>query len=38
MGLAISRDTLRREGMDVVLLHAGLDSQPVFQIVFKKDE
>lgn len=36
MGLAVSRDTLRREGMDVVLIQAGLDSQPVFQIVFNK--
>lgn len=38
MGLSVSRDTLRREGMDVVLLHAGLNSQPVFQIVFNKGE
>jgi nitrogen-specific signal transduction histidine kinase len=38
MGLAVSRDTLRREGMDVVLLHAGLNYQPVFQIVFNKGE
>ncbi|WP_429101805.1 ATP-binding protein [Aeromonas veronii] len=38
MGLAVSRDTLRREGMDVVLIQAGLDSQPVFQIVFNKEK
>ncbi|MFQ1801349.1 ATP-binding protein [Aeromonas veronii] len=37
MGLAVSRDTLRREGMDVVLLNTGLNSQPMFQIVFNKD-
>ncbi|MBO2643137.1 ATP-binding protein [Shewanella algae] len=37
MGLAVSRDTLRREGMDIVLLQCGLDKQPVFQIVFNKD-
>lgn len=38
MGLAVSRDTLRREGMDVVLIQTGLDSQPVFQIVFNKEK
>ncbi len=37
MGLAVSRDTLRREGMDIVLLQCGLDKQPIFQIVFNKD-
>lgn len=32
MGLAISRETLRREGFDIELLKAGLDVNPVFRI------
>lgn len=32
MGLAISRETLRREEFDVELLTAGLDTRPVFRI------
>lgn len=33
MGLAISRETLRREGFDVCLIKAGLDISPVFRIM-----
>lgn len=32
MGLAISRETLRREGFEVELITAGLDLRPVFRI------
>jgi hypothetical protein len=32
MGLAISRDTLQREGFDVELIRAGSNVQPVFRI------
>ncbi|MCK9390832.1 MAG: ATP-binding protein [Syntrophales bacterium] len=32
MGLAISRDTLRREGFDIELMQAGSDIEPVFRI------
>ena len=32
MGLAISRDTLQREGFDIELLRAGSNVQPVFRI------
>ncbi|TWD43058.1 histidine kinase/DNA gyrase B/HSP90-like ATPase [Pseudomonas sp. SJZ131] len=32
MGLAISRETLRREGFEVELISAGLDFRPVFRI------
>lgn len=32
MGLAVSRETLRREGFDLVLINAGSDVAPLFQI------
>ncbi|MES2818727.1 MAG: ATP-binding protein [Pseudomonadota bacterium] len=32
MGLAISRETLRREGFEIELLQAGLDVKPIFRI------
>lgn len=38
MGLAISRDTLRREGFDIELLEAGLDINPTFRIRPKDED
>ena len=32
MGLAISRETLRREGFDIELISTGLDINPIFRI------
>ena len=38
MGLYISREILRREGLDIVLEKRGEDVKPVFRIVFKPAE
>lgn len=38
MGLYISREILRREGLDLILEKSGEDVRPVFRIVFKPTE
>jgi len=38
MGLYISREILRREGLDLVLEKSGENARPVFRIVFKPAE
>lgn len=38
MGLAISKDTLRREGFDIELAQAGSNVWPVFRILLNKNE
>ncbi len=38
MGLYISREILRREGLDLVLEKSGENVKPVFRIVFKPAE
>jgi signal transduction histidine kinase len=38
MGLAVSRETLRREGFEIELVKAGLDTNPEFRIWPKKEQ
>jgi hypothetical protein len=38
MGLAISKDTLKKEGFDLELMQAGTQVEPIFQIKIVTDE